>query len=45
MPNSDGMPFNIVNNKGMLVDLGTPDNVVTPDNAKLRSSSCTVFVF
>ena len=44
-PNSDGMPFNIVNNNGMPVNLGTPHSVDTPDNAKLRSNSCTVIVF
>ena len=45
MPNSDGTLFNIVNNNGTLVNLGTPDSVDTPDNANLRSSSCTVIVF
>ena len=44
-PNSDSMPFNIVNNNGTLVNLGTPDSVDTPNNANLRSNSCTVIVF
>ena len=44
-PISDGTPFNTANNNGMLVNLGTPDSVDTPDNANLRSNSCTVIVF
>ena len=44
-PNSDGTPFNVVKNDGMLVNFGTPDSVDTPDNANMRSNSCTVIVF
>ena len=44
-PNSHATPFNVVNNDGTLVNLGTPDSVDTPDNDNMRSNCCTVIVF